>query len=292
MKRSKNTRRTAAFDVMNAAFLSLLAFLMIYPFWEMLVLSFTPATQASELGFKIVPTGFTLEAYRRIFASKVMGYGYFNTIFRTVVGTAIAVFLCFCTAYPLAKKTLPARRTLTVFYLIPMFFGGGLIPEFLLVKGLGLFDTIWALILPCLLGTYNLLIMRNFLMTIPESLEESARVDGAGVFTVLVRIVIPLSMPILATIALWVAVMHWNAWFDAMIYTRSNTKVVLQLLLRRVLIEDKVEGITDSLQGDEGVITRTMEAATILVTIGPIVAAYPFLQKYFIKGVLVGSLKG
>ena len=213
MKRKHGPGRTAAFDVGNVVFLGVLAFLMIYPFWEMLVLSISPATQASGLGFKVIPTGFTLEAYRAIFDSKVIGYGYVNTVLRTVVGTAVAVFLYFCTAYPLAKRSLPARGTLTVFYLIPMFFGGGLIPEFLLVKGLGLFDTVWALILPCLLGTYNLLIMRNFLMTIPESLEESARVDGANVFT-------------------------------------------------------------------------------ILVTIGPIVATYPFLQKYFIKGVLVGSLKG
>jgi len=173
-----------------------------------------------------------------------------------------------------------------------MFFGGGLIPNFLLIKDLHIFDTIWALILPMLLSTYDILIMRNFIISIPDSLEESALVDGASFFTILLKIIIPLSKPILATIALWVAVRHWNSWFDAMTYTRSNEHVVLQLILRRMLIEQNNAEIADTLQGNEGIVTKTMEAATVLVAIGPIVITYPFLQKYFIKGVLVGSVKG
>lgn len=190
------------------------------------------------------------------------------------------------------KKDLPLRNIITVFLVIPMFFTGGLVPDFLLINSLGLYDTLWALILPILISTYNVLIMRNFIMSIPESLEESALVDGANFFTILFRIIIPLSKPILATIALWVAVRHWNAWFDAHIYTRSNKRVVLQLILRRVIIEHDNAEITDTLQGDEGVITKTMEAATVLVAIGPIIAVYPFLQKYFVKGVMIGSVKG
>ncbi|WP_028549545.1 carbohydrate ABC transporter permease [Paenibacillus sp. UNC451MF] len=288
----KTSNAETIFRAFNSCFLVIIAFLMIYPFWELLIVSISPAVEASKTGLKLIPRGFTLEAYRTVFESKTIGYGYFNSIFRTVVGTSITVFLCFCTAYPLAKKMLPARNAFTIYYLIPMFFGGGLIPNFLLIKSLGLLDTIWALIIPSLLSTFQILIMRNFIMSIPESLEESALVDGASFFMILLRIIIPLSMPIFATIALWEAVGHWNAWFDAMIYTRSNHNVVLQLLLRRVLIEHNNEGITDSLQGDEGIITKTMEAATVLVTIGPVVLMYPFLQKYFIKGVLVGSLKG
>ncbi|ULL15197.1 carbohydrate ABC transporter permease [Paenibacillus sp. H1-7] len=288
----KPSSAETAFKVFNYSFLGIVAFLMINPFWELLIVSVSPAVEASKTGLKLIPRGFTLEAYRMVFESKSIGIGYFNSIFRTVVGTSITVFLCFCTAYPLAKKVLPARNAFTIYYLIPMFFGGGLIPNFLLIKSLGLLDTIWALIIPSLLSTFQILIMRNFIMSLPESLEESALVDGASFFMILLRIIIPLSMPIFATVALWEAVAHWNAWFDAMIYTRSNHNVVLQLLLRRVMIDHNNEGITDSLQGDEGIVTKTMEAATVLVTIGPVVLMYPFLQKYFIKGVLVGSLKG
>lgn len=269
-----------------------LAFIMIYPFWELLVVSFSPAEEASRIGLKLIPRGFTLEAYKRLFQSKMIGYGYYNTIMRTVIGTSMSVVLCFTMAYPLSKKDLPLRNIITVFLVIPMFFTGGLVPDFLLINSLGLYDTLWALILPILISTYNVLIMRNFIMSIPESLEESALVDGANFFTILFRIIIPLSKPILATIALWVAVRHWNAWFDAHIYTRSNKRVVLQLILRRVIIEHDNAEITDTLQGDEGVITKTMEAATVLVAIGPIIAVYPFLQKYFVKGVMIGSVKG
>ncbi|CAM3546654.1 carbohydrate ABC transporter permease [Marinicrinis lubricantis] len=272
--------------------LALAALLMVYPFWELFITSISPAEEASKVGLKLFPRGFTLEAYRITLDSSLLWQAYLNTIFRTVVGTGLSVVLYFCTAYPLAKKFLPARNTLTMFYLIPMFFSGGLIPSFLLVQSLGLYDTIWALIVPSLFSTFHILVMRNFLMALPESLEESAMVDGAGFFTILFRIVIPLSMPILATSALWVGVDHWNSWFDAMIYTRSNDHIVLQLILRRVFIEKDNMGITDSLQGDEGIITKSMEAATVLVAIGPIILTYPFLQKYFVKGTLMGSLKG
>lgn len=280
------------FDILNYSFMVFLAFIMIYPFWELLVVSFSPAEEASRIGLKLIPRGFTLEAYKRLFQSKMIGYGYYNTIMRTVIGTSMSVVLCFTMAYPLSKKDLPLRNIITVFLVIPMFFTGGLVPDFLLINSLGLYDTLWALILPILISTYNVLIMRNFIMSIPESLEESALVDGANFFTILFRIIIPLSKPILATIALWVAVRHWNAWFDAHIYTRSNKRVVLQLILRRVIIEHDNAEITDTLQGDEGVITKTMEAATVLVAIGPIIAVYPFLQKYFVKGVMIGSVKG
>lgn len=292
MRSKKIALGERVFHIFNYCFLAFLAIIMLYPFWELIVVSFSHAEEATKLGLKVIPRGFTLEAYYRIFQSKVIGYGYINSITRTVIGTLISVFMYFCTAYPLAKKNLPGRNVFTIYYLVPMFFGGGLIPNFLLVRNLGIYDTIWALIVPGLMTTYNLLIMRNFIMSIPDSLEESALIDGASFFTVMVRIIIPLSMPILATIALWVAVHHWNSWFDAMIYTRSNKNTVLQLILRRVLIEHNSSEVTDSLQGNEAIVTKTMEAATVLVTIGPIVAVYPFLQKYFIKGVMVGSLKG
>ncbi|MGI6226893.1 MAG: carbohydrate ABC transporter permease [Peptococcales bacterium] len=291
---SKGKITDKVFDIFNYSLMFLLAIIMIYPFWELLILSVSPAAEASRIGLKIIPRGFTLGAYKQLFGSKLIGYGYYNTIMRTVIGTSLSVLLCFTMAYPLSKKSLPLRKTITILLLIPMFFSGGLVPNFLLVNSLGLYDTLWALILPLLISSYHVFVMRNFIMSIPDSLEESALVDGASFLTILFRIIIPLSKPVLATIALWVAVRHWNAWFDASIYTRSNERIVLQLILRRMIIEkDNLEVADASIQsGGDGVITKTMEAATVMVSVGPIILCYPFLQKYFVKGVMIGSVKG
>ena len=283
------------FDILNYTGFALFAVVMIYPFWELLVVSLMPALEATELGVKLWPKKIVFGAYQAIFRSKAVGYGYLNTIYRTVFGTTLSVFLTFCTAYPLANRKLPARTALTVFYLIPMFFSGGLIPSYLLVRSLGLLDSRWALIIPGLLATFNILIMRNFIMTIPDSLEESAMIDGASFFRILVQIIIPLSVPILATIALWVAVYHWNAWFDALIYIRSHTKQVLQMLLRRIIIQDEMMALDlqmDEVTGQADITPRSVEAGTVIVTIGPIILIYPFVQRYFVKGIMIGSLKG
>ena len=284
------------FDLGNYLFLIGFSVLMIYPFWETAVVSLLPGLLASSWGLKLWPEEVTLEAYRVALSSRLIYYGYLNTVFRTVVGTALAVFFSFCTAYPLAKKKLPLRNYLTIFFLIPMFFSGGLIPHYLLVRGLGMLDTRAALIFPILLGTYNLLIMRNFIMTIPDSLEESAMIDGASFFRILIQIIIPLSVPIMATIGLWVAVQHWNSWFDALIYIRDETKTVLQLVLRRVIIEQDDSAFlgesNDSVAGAESVVPESIKAATVLISIGPILLAYPFVQRYFVRGIMIGSLKG
>lgn len=283
------------FDAANTVFLSLLALVMLYPFWETVVVSLMPPDQAVSWGLKVFPRTVRWEAYKVAFSSKLIRYGYANTVLRTVVGTAITVFLSFCTAYPLAKRQLPARGLLTTFYIIPMFFQGGLIPSYLLVRSLGMLNTRWALIVPVLLGTYNVLIMRNFIMSIPESVEESATIDGASFFRILMALIIPLSVPIMATIALWVAVNHWNAWFDAMIYIRDETKTVLQLVLRRVLIDQDTTAMgesSDSVTRGEAVVPVSVQAATVIISIGPILLSYPFAQRYFVKGIMVGSLKG
>lgn len=284
------------FDLGNYLFLMVFSLLMIYPFWETAVVSLLPGLLASSWGIKLWPEEVTLEAYRVAFSSRLIYYGYINTVFRTVIGTALAVFFSFCTAYPLAKRKLPLRNYLTIFFLIPMFFSGGLIPRYLLVRSLGMLDTRAALIFPILLGTYNLLIMRNFIMTIPDSLEESAMIDGASFFRILVQIIIPLSVPIMATIGLWVAVQHWNSWFDALIFIRDETKTVLQLVLRRVIIEQDDTAFlgenNDTVAGAESVVPESIKAATVLISIGPILLAYPFVQRYFVKGIMIGSLKG
>ena len=296
MKKSNHIHRSLGdrvFNWTNAIILFVLAFIMLYPFWDMAVMSISPLAFANKSGLKLWPMGgVTWEAYRQVFSTTTVLTAYKNTIIRTVVGTSISIVLYFCAAYQLGKKELPFRRTLSLYFLIPMFFTGGMVPEFLTYKEIGIYNTIWALILPALMTTYNLLIVRNFVAGIPESLEESARVDGASFAVILFQIIIPLSMPVLATVALWVAVAHWNAWYDATVYVRSKDLIVLQKYLRDLLITAKEAANGDSVSGGEAMATRSVEAATTLVAIGPILITYPFIQRYFVKGVMVGSVKG
>lgn len=280
------------FHGINAAVLLIMALLMLYPMWDSVVVSISPAAYASKGGLKLWPAGgISFGAYEYVLSTTAVRIGYRNTVFRTVVGTAISMVIYFMAAYPLSKKALPLRRFWSLFFLIPMFFSGGLIPEYLLVKSLGLLDNIWAYILPCLMGTYNLLIVRNFISAIPDSLEESARVDGANFFVILFKIIVPLSLPVLATVALWVAVGHWNAWFDAQIYCRDKNLITLSKYLRETLITAR-DASSDSVSGAEAVISRSVEGASIIVAIAPILCVYPFAQRYFVKGVMVGSVKG
>ena len=296
MKKSNHIHRSfgdRAFNWINYIILFVMAFIMLYPFWDMAVMSLSPLAYANKSGLKLWPMGgITLEAYRQVFSTNIVLVAYKNTILRTLIGTSISIVLYFCAAYPLGKKELPFRRTLSLYFLIPMFFSGGMVPEFLVYKEIGVYDTIWALILPCLMTTYNLLIVRNFVAGLPDSLEESARVDGASFAVILFQIIIPLSLPVLATVALWVAVAHWNAWYDATVYVRGKDLVVLQKYLRDLLITAKEAANGDSVSGGEALATRTVEAATTLVAIGPILITYPFIQRYFVKGVMVGSVKG
>ena len=296
MKKSNHIHRSfgdRAFNWINYIILFVMAFIMLYPFWDMAVMSLSPLAFANKSGLKLWPMGgVTLEAYRQVFSTNIVLIAYKNTILRTLIGTSISIVLYFCAAYPLGKKELPFRRTLSLYFLIPMFFSGGMVPEFLVYKEIGVYDTIWALILPCLMTTYNLLIVRNFVAGLPDSLEESARVDGASFAVILFQIIIPLSLPVLATVALWVAVAHWNAWYDATVYVRGKDLVVLQKYLRDLLITAKEAANGDSVSGGEALATRTVEAATTLVAIGPILITYPFIHRYFVKGVMVGSVKG
>lgn len=294
--RIRNHRRHSvgqiSFRIVNGLILAFLAFIMLYPFWDLLVVSISPSTYAARSGLKLWPVeGVSSAAYRTVLVNPKVLLAYRNTIFRTVIGTVASILMYFMAAYPLSKPTLPFRRFFNLFYLIPMFFAGGLIPEYLNLSTLGLIDTIWVLILPCLMSTYNLLIVRNFVAGIPESLEESARVDGASFVRILFHIIMPLSLPVLATVALWVAVGHWNAWYDAMVYTHRNDLVVLQRYLRDLILTAR-ESTNDSISGAEAVLPRQIEAATTLVALGPILLTYPFVQKYFVKGVMVGSVKG
>ena len=206
----------------------------------------------------------------------------------------IEITLMIITAYPLSKKNLPMRNFFTLFVVFTMFFTGGMIPHYLLIRNLKLSNTIWALVLPGAIPTYNMLILRNNFMAFPVSLEESAKLDGAGTVRTLLSIVLPTSMPILMTVGLWGLVAHWNAWFDCLIYISDPDKYVLQAVLRKIIIDSAPQFGDLSLMSEESVkpSAEVVKAATIIVSTLPILAIYPFIQMYFVKGVMVGSLKG
>ena len=300
MTRAPGARRNVggvAFDLGNTLLIALFAFTILVPFWIMLVLSFTPNEWANDMGLKLWTARWSLATYRFALSSYgdvVTAYG--NSIFRTLAGTAAIVVATVAAAYPLSKKRLPGRTSMTVVILITLFFSGGFIPLYLVVRGVGLLNSRWALILPSMANGFYILIMRNFLMTIDDAYEEAAFIDGANYLQILTRVMLPLSKPVLAVIALWAAVLHWNEWFHALLFLNDESKLVLQLILRRMMFLLTSDDLFDMLDwaDQQGIIlpTKAVRAAVMLLTIGPIVLAYPFLQRYFVKGIFVGGLKG
>ena len=281
------------FDIFNYIFLFLLALLMLYPFFYIAMLSITAPEVPLTKGYVIPPVA-TLRNYKQVLSNHYIQYGFTNTIQRTLVGTVLSVIAMVMCAYALSKPYFPNRRMWTAFVVFTMFFSGGMIPSYLVNRQLGLMNSFWVLILPGLIQTYNMLIARNFFMSLPEELHESGRIDGASDLLILVRIILPVSMPIVATLCLWQAVSHWNAWFDSMLYFTDPKKQVLQLVLRRIVLEGSNDLMDISGLGDENVTSNpeTIKAATTMVATIPIIIVYPFLQKYFVKGMMVGSLKG
>lgn len=294
LKRKKG--RLSLFDICNISLMLVAMIITFYPFWHQLVLSFEGSTAAHiEGGLKIVPREFTIGGYTTIFKYRTLWLGFFNSCVRVVVGVVLTLAFTLITAYPLSKKDLPFNKAFTTFLFITMLIGGGLIPSYLLIRSLNLFNTIWAVVLPSALSAYNVFIVRNFYKTLPLGVEESALIDGAGWWRILFQIVIPMSVPVIAVIALWATVSHWNSWFDALLYLQEPGQITLPVLLKRILIEDSDAGFkkmaeaaasgTD-LQGD------TVESAILIVSLVPMLLLYPFLQKYFVKGINVGSMKG
>ncbi len=290
VKKRRKPVSSRIFDIVVYILLFLVAMVTIVPFLQVVTISLSPPEVVASYGLHLIPTKIDLEGYRSIFKYKLLWTSYRNTIVRTLFGTALSMLLYVIAAYPLSKKYLPNRRFWIFFIIFTMYFSGGMIPNYLLINNwLKLSNTIWALILPPAMSAYNLIIVRNFFESIPDSLEESARIDGARETTVLFKIVVPLSMPVLATVSLWCIVGHWNAWYDCMLYIRDDTKYVLQYTLQRILLDGQVQDLDHI---GTKVNTETMKMASIVVSILPIMIIYPFVQKYFTKGVMIGAVKG
>ena len=267
-------------------------------FWHLLNLSLSPSYIATKGGLLLYPKDATLDNYARVIGNRYIWVGYKNTILRTVVGTVLQLFFTSMGAYVLSKKFFPHRTFWTVFIVFTMFFSGGLIPSYLLVKELGMIDSYASMILPGLISAYNMVIVRNYFQSLPEEIEESCLIDGAGRFRIFLQFVLPLSKPILATVALWLAVGHWNSWFDVLIYIQNDpNKFTLQIVLRRIILTGSKEILDTSAAANaaemESVVSSEgLKAACIYVTTLPILCAYPFVQKFFVKGIMIGSLKG
>ena len=286
----KLSRGEKIFQFFLIIFIACISITMLYPFLHVLSISLSTPAEALRPGIHLFPQEISFKSWLRVFHTDTVWVALGNTVFRTVVGTTLTLLFMAMGAYPLSRKYLPHRNFYTMFIVVTMFFGGGLIPSYLLIKSLGLIDSRWVLIIPGLISTFSLLILRNFFMGIPDELEDSAKIDGANDMRILFGIIIPLSKPVLATLALWSAVSHWNAWFDALLYLQDQSKIVLQLFLRRLVISAEGDPMLQAAPQQEA--PETLKAAVIMFTALPILVVYPFLQRYFVKGILVGSLKG
>lgn len=281
-------------DGLIIAFFVLFALTIIYPFWNLLVQSLSEGYSGVGV-LRLWPAKFSWQNYSYVLSNKYIWVGYRETLVRTVAGTALGLLFTVFAAYCLSKQYLPARKLFTLMIVIPMFFSGGLIPSYLWNVQLGLRNTRWALILPGLISSYNVIVMRNFFSGIPAEMEESARIDGAGNIRILFAIYLPVSTAVLATITLWVMVGHWNAWFDATIYISKPDMLPLQVVLRRILLEgtQQLMDISPTLENSQSMgAPDSIKAATVFVCMLPIMCVYPFLQKYFVKGTMVGAIKG
>lgn len=280
------------FDTFNILFLSACSFIFLYPVWFVGVSSFSGAAAVAAGEVSLWPVDFNLSSYRLVFADDRIWHAYGNTVFYVGVGTVFNLLLTTLGAYPLSRKHLYGGSFIMAFIVFTMFFSGGLIPSYLNIRNLGLYDTRWALIIPAGVSAFNLIVLRTFFQTLPDHLVESARIDGAGDFRILWQIILPLSLPGLAVITLFYAVAHWNSWFSAMIYIQDRSLQPLQLLLREILIHAQTTEMTANVrENDVAQVSDTIQYATIMIATVPILALYPFLQKYFVKGVLIGAVK-
>jgi putative aldouronate transport system permease protein len=293
---NKPTLSERIFQNFNVCFLTILCIVCVYPLIYVLFASLSdPLFVSQNRGILLFPVGMNFDAYLMVFKNPLIGSSYFNTIFYVVVGTAVNVFLTALGAYALSRKNIMWRDPIMMLIVFTMFFEGGLIPLYLIVSKLGLLDTRWALIFPTAVTAFNLIIMRTAFQAVPDAMEETARIDGANDFTILFRIFLPLSLPVVAVMVLFYGVYHWNSWFPAILYLQDRELYPLQLVLREILILNDTDSmLTESGGGgvDVAPIGETIKYATIIVATLPILALYPFLQKYFVKGVMIGAVKG
>lgn len=292
---NRRTKADIIFDVVNIVILSLILIIIIYPLIFVISASFSDPVKVLQGAVWLLPKGLNVESYELVFSHDQIMIGYRNTIIYTLLGTSINLVMTILGAYPLSRRDFRARTFFTFLFVFTMFFSGGLIPMYLVMKQLGLINTIWAIVLPGAVSVWNMTIMRNFFQNnVPFELQEAAMIDGCGNVTLLLKVVLPLSTPIIAVMIMFYGVGHWNAFFNALVYLSDEKKYPLQLVLRSILIQEQTGEI---IAADDSAIRRQMMAeiikyASIVIASIPVLILYPFLQKYFVHGIMVGALKG
>ena len=294
MRRSRGKK---AFIVFNITFMVLLMIVTLYPFYYVICASFSSSTYLQvHRGFLIAPVKATIGAYKKTFNHALILSGFANIFKIMIVSLPINLLVTIVAAYFMSQRGMMFKGPIVFLMMFTMFFGGGLIPSYLNIKQLGLYNTLWALILPGCLSIYNAIIMKTAMEAVPESLSESAYIDGANDLVVLFRILVPLIIPTLAVILLDYGVGHWNSWFPATVYLEDNTKLPIQAVLRSIVIENEMllGGATEVIEGEAYAndYTETIKYAVIVISTIPILCVYPFLQRFFVKGVMIGAVKG
>ena len=296
MKKKKISQDKVVYAV-NYVLLCLLTIAVLYPLIYIVSCSFSSGDALMAGRVKLLPVEFTLLSYKTVFEYESIWTGYLNSIIYTVVGTVISIVLTILAAYPLSRDDFRGGNILMKLFLFTMLFSGGLVPTYLLVRNLGLVDTMWAVVLPTAVNAYNMIVARTFFrQTIPKDLQEAAELDGCSDFKFFTKIVIPLSTPIIAVLCLWVAIGLWNGYFNPLIYINSEDKYPLQLILRRILLMAQVDFGNSSVDPrvvmENQYLSQMLRYGTIIISSLPLMLIYPFVQKYFVKGVMIGAVKG
>ena len=299
MKKTKASRGMSdkVSDIILVAITAVVLFIVAYPLYYVLVASFSNPYDVYAGKTFLLPSDFSFKGYQAVFADNNIFTGYLNSIKYTIIGTIFSVAMLYMTAYPLAQKDLPGRKFLSIFFIITMYFGGGLVPTYLIVKNTGLIDNMWALFLPGGVAVGNMIIVRNYFQnSIPHELIEASEIDGCSKFRTFIKVVIPLSMPIMAVMVVFSMVAYWNDWFTALIYLTGSEKAPLPLVLRNVLIKSSASASQASTisggYAELNKITEMIKFASIVVAAAPMMIVYPFVQKYFEKGFMAGAVKG
>lgn len=285
------SKKARVFDWVNTVIMLLVIILTLYPFWYVIVASVSSISHVTNSVVLLWPDGLHWDAYQQVFRNNLVPTAYANTIFITLMGTVISMLLTCASAFVLSRKELPGRRLMTLFVVFTMLFNAGLVPFYLLVRDVGLLNTRWSLILPFAVSTYNTIIMRNFFQGVPNALYEAASIDGCSYFKYFLRILLPISLPSIATITLFYAVSYWNAYFYSILFITDRTKYPIQAILRQILMSSEFNTLLYD-DAAQSMPSEMLKCAMIVITALPIICVYPFLQRYFVKGVMVGSLKG
>ena len=293
MKKYKSDR---AFDIVNGLIIAILCVTFILPFWMMIISSFTEEISLRVNGYKLFPSAFSAAGYEYIFSSSDYNIlrAIINSVIISVSGTVLSVAVSLITAYALSKKYVVGIKGINVFYIITMFFAGGTIPLYLVIRGIGLYDTIWALIIPSMFSLYHIILVRSYFYSLPAALEEAAMIDGANDFKILVSVFLPISVPMVLTIAFFMFVDRWNSWMDALLYLgqseKSKSLRPLQFVLKQILENSENSGWLDG----SAAITPVLSAksAAVVIAIAPLLAIFPIIQRYFVNGITIGAVKG